>query len=41
MAFLVLSIRQVRGRLWMRNSPAVALYEAVIDRGVAIDVWPR
>ena len=29
LAFLVLSIRQVRGRLWMRHSPAVVMMALV------------
>ena len=38
LAFLVLSIRQMRGRLWMRNSPAIALV-ALVALVVAAAQW--
>jgi predicted dienelactone hydrolase len=41
MAFLVLSVRQVRGRLWMRNSPAIALVALVMAAAQWLAEGPR
>ncbi len=41
LAFLVFSIRQLRGRLWMRNSPAIAMVALVMAAAQWLAEGPR